>query len=53
MILRELERANLEPRALGRDDYPTELPLREVLMLARHCSGGVIWDLNRFLLKLA
>lgn len=22
--------------------YPTELPLREVLLLARHCSGGVI-----------
>ena len=42
MILRELDRANLEPRALGRSDYPTELPLREVLLLAKHCSGGVI-----------
>jgi hypothetical protein len=42
VILRELDRANLEPRALGRSDYPTELPLREVLLLAKHCSGGVI-----------
>src|SRR5690349_11645436 len=42
MILRQLKRFNLQPRALGRSDYPTELPLREVLLLARHCSGGVI-----------
>jgi len=32
----------LEPRALGRSDYPTELPLREVYVIAKHCSGGVI-----------
>ena len=31
-----------EPRALGRSDYPTECPLREVLVIAKHCSGGVI-----------
>jgi hypothetical protein len=42
MILHELECANPEPRTSGRDDYATELPLREVLMLARNCSGGVI-----------
>jgi hypothetical protein len=42
LILRQLSRCNLEPRALGRSDYPTELPLREVLLVARHCSGGVI-----------
>ena len=42
LILRELERNGLEPRALGRSDYPTELPLREVLTIARHCAGGVI-----------
>ncbi len=51
MILRELERANLEPRTLGRDDYPTELPLREVLMLARHCSGGVILGFEQILVE--
>jgi len=42
LILRQLKRFNLEPRAIGRSDYPTELPLREVLLLARHCSGGLI-----------
>lgn len=42
MILTELKRLQLEPRALGRSDYPTELPLREVQVIAKHCSGGVI-----------
>jgi hypothetical protein len=42
LILRQLDRFNLEPRALGRSDYPTELPLREVMLIARHCSGGLI-----------
>ena len=42
LILRELEHSGLEWRALGRSDYPTELPLREVLTIARHCAGGVI-----------
>jgi hypothetical protein len=48
IILRELDRGNLEPRALGRSDYPTELPLKEVLILARHCSGGVILGFEQF-----
>jgi len=42
IVARELEKLNLEWRALGRTDYPTELPLREVLILAKHCAGGVI-----------
>jgi hypothetical protein len=42
MILTELKHLQLEPRALGRSDYPTELPLREVYVIAKHCSGGVI-----------
>jgi hypothetical protein len=42
MILAELKHLQLEPRALGRTDYPTELPLREVYVIAKHCSGGVI-----------
>jgi len=41
-IIQQLDDNDLEPRALGRSDYPTELPLREVLLIARHCSGGVI-----------
>lgn len=42
IILEQLKRAQLEPRALGRSDYPTELPLREVAVIARHCAGGVV-----------
>jgi hypothetical protein len=41
-VLRSLDRLNLEPRALGRSDYPAEFPLREVCVIAKHCSGGVI-----------
>jgi hypothetical protein len=48
LVLRELDRHNLEPRALGRSDYPTELPLREVHLLARHCSGGIVLGFEQF-----
>jgi hypothetical protein len=48
LILRQLKRFNLEPRALGRSDYPTELPLREIMLLARHCSGGVILGFEQY-----
>lgn len=43
-----LEELNLEPRALGRTDYPSELPLREVLVIARHCAGGMILGFEQF-----
>src|SRR5437773_6641362 len=48
LILRELEHCGLEWRALGRSDYPTELPLREVLTIAKHCAGGVILGFTQF-----
>jgi hypothetical protein len=48
LILRELVRVGLEARALGRSDYPTNLPLREVYVLAKHCSGGVILGFEQF-----
>jgi hypothetical protein len=41
-IAEELEQFRLEWRALGRSDYPTDLPLLEVSVLATHCSGGLI-----------
>jgi hypothetical protein len=41
-IIKELEALNLEARSLGKTDYPIENPLREVLVLGQHCSGGVI-----------
>jgi hypothetical protein len=37
-----LEEYGLEPRALGQSDYPTRLPLREVVTIAKHCAGGLI-----------
>jgi hypothetical protein len=48
VIIRQLEDNDLEARALGRSDYPTELPLREVLLIARHCSGGIILGFEQF-----
>jgi hypothetical protein len=39
VLMQFLDELNLEPRALGRSDYPSELPLREVLVIARHCAG--------------
>lgn len=47
-ILGQLDRLALEPRALGRSDYPTEYPLREVAVIAKHCSGGVILGFEQF-----
>jgi len=47
-IVRELARLQLEPRALGRSDYPSDSPLREVLVIAKHCSGGIILGFHQF-----
>jgi len=41
-IMGQLDAFNLERRALGRSDYPTELPLREVVRLCRKVSGGLV-----------
>lgn len=38
-ILKELL---LQPRALGRSDYPKDFPLKEVYIIAKHCAGGII-----------
>jgi hypothetical protein len=47
-IMRELARLQLEPRALGRSDYPSDFPLREVFVIAKHCSGGIILGFRQF-----
>jgi hypothetical protein len=47
-IVHELKRLQLEPRALGRSDYPSDFPLREVLVIAKHCSGGIILGFRQF-----
>jgi len=48
IVMRMMRRYRLEPRSLGRSDYPTELPLREVLVIARHCSGGIILGFEQY-----
>jgi len=47
-LMKFLDEFNLEPRALGRTDYPAEFPLREVLVIARHCAGGLIMGFEQF-----
>jgi len=48
IILEELEFLRLEPHAIGRSDYPTDLPMREVYVMATHCSGGLILGFEQF-----
>lgn len=35
-------------RTLGKSDYPTDLPLRELYSIARHCAGGIILGFSQF-----
>jgi hypothetical protein len=37
-----IEDLNMEPRSLGRSDYPKVFPLKEVAIIASRCSGGII-----------
>ena len=48
-IVELLRKENLETRALGRSDYPTEYPLKEVYMIARRCAGGVVLGYSQML----
>jgi hypothetical protein len=48
VLIELMDELNLEPRALGRSDYPSELPLREVLVIAQHCAGGLILGFEQF-----
>jgi len=48
IVLEAIDRFGLEPRTLGRSDYPTELPLREVYVIAKHCAGGIILGFEQF-----
>lgn len=51
VILKLLDELQMEPRALGRSDYPKDFPLKEVFVIARHCSGGVILGFEQFTAK--
>lgn len=48
IIHKLVSRYKLEWRALGRSDYPNDLPLKEVLRMVKHCSGGIILGFEQF-----
>jgi hypothetical protein len=48
VIMNMLEDLQMEPRALGRSDYPKDVPLREVYVIAKHCHGGIILGYEQF-----
>lgn len=48
IIHKLLVRYRLEWRALGRSDYPNDLPLKEVVRMIRHCSGGIVLGFEQF-----
>ena len=48
VILSLLHELQLAPRALGRSDYPNDVPLKEVFVIAKHCHGGVILGFEQF-----
>lgn len=48
IIHKLVTRYKLEWRALGRSDYPNDLPLKEVLGMVKHCSGGIILGFEQF-----
>lgn len=42
MIIEIIEDLNMEARALGRSDYPKDFPMKEIAIIAKRCSGGII-----------
>jgi hypothetical protein len=48
-----IENEGFERRALGRSDYPTEFPLKEVRLIARNCYGGVILGFTQIFANIA
>jgi hypothetical protein len=41
----------LEERRLGQSDYPDEAPLKEVIQIARRCSGGIVLGFTQIMLQ--
>lgn len=53
VIIDILEEYQMEPRALGRGDYPKDYPLKEVYIIAKHCSGGIILGFEQIFVERA
>jgi hypothetical protein len=41
----------LEERRLGQSDYPDEAPLKEVIQIARRCSGGIVLGFTQMMVQ--
>jgi hypothetical protein len=48
VVIGILDELQLEARALGRSDYPKDVPLKEVYVIAKHCHGGLILGYEQF-----
>ncbi len=48
VIMSMLDDLVMEPRSLGTSDYPKDVPLREVYVIAKHCHGGIILGYEQF-----
>jgi hypothetical protein len=48
LIYKMLDDFKLEPRSLGTTEYPKDYPLKEVLLIAKHCHGGIILGFEQF-----
>jgi len=51
VIIDLLDDLQMEARALGKSDYPKSYPLKEVFVIAKHCSGGVILGFEQLVLE--
>lgn len=50
-IIDVLDELNMEARALGRSDYPKDYPLKEIAIIAKRCSGGIILGFEQMTVK--
>ena len=50
-IVSALGDVGLEERRLGQSDYPDEAPLKEVIQIARRCSGGVVLGFTQMMVQ--
>jgi hypothetical protein len=50
-IISAIGDVGLEERRLGQSDYPDEAPLKEVIQIARRCSGGIVLGFTQMMVK--
>ena len=50
-IIAAISDVGLEERRLGQSDYPDESPLREVIQIARRCSGGIVLGFTQMMVQ--